>query len=169
MADVQALHVGAHAEVARQQDVQAGRDVAGAGDDGEQPDVGGVEPGVGERTGHGLLAERHRLGEEALHPRRGAEPGDVLLRRVDDAPAGADGRRLPHLAGDAGVGVVVAEEAVPQRLLVHGRGQGGARTGDRGGHAAPSHVLRPKAWNSPAVDRVGSMRTSRLLPASQAR
>ena len=70
---------------------------------------------------------------------------------------------------------MLAEEAVPQALLVHGRGQGvgGAGDGSGGGHGGScqerGQVFVPAAWNSPAVERVGSIRTSCFLPASQAR
>ena len=56
--DEDPLQVGSHAEVGRDADVEAGRGVAGAGGHGEQADVLGGEPGVGQRRGDRVLAER---------------------------------------------------------------------------------------------------------------
>jgi hypothetical protein len=89
--DVQALHPVGHPQVAGQQDVEPRRDVARAGHDGEQPDVPGVQAGVGQRAAHRALAQRQRLGQEALHPGGGAPPemsssaGFTTPRRVSMA------------------------------------------------------------------------------------
>ena len=56
--DEHPLQVGSHAEVGRDADVEAGRGVAGAGGHGEQADVLGGEPGVGQRRSDRVLAER---------------------------------------------------------------------------------------------------------------
>src|SRR3712207_7123252 len=40
----------------------------------------GVEPGLAERLGHRLAAERAGLGQVALHPAPGAPVADVLLQ-----------------------------------------------------------------------------------------
>ena len=168
MADVEPLGVIPHAEVAGQQDVQARRGVAGAAHDREQPDVGRVEAGVGERLADRLAAERQRLGDEALHAGAGAPRRDILRARVDHAAPGLDAGGPPHLGRDARAGVVLVEEVVPQMLLAHRGRQGRAvpRHGRDPGHLAS---LRPEAWNSPAVDRVVRIRTVSLLPANHSR
>ncbi len=93
------------------------------------------------------------------------------LGRVDDAAAGGDAGVLPDLAGQPGVGVVVAEEAVPQAPAgPSGGGQGAAGAGDAG---VRGHRVGLLACRAPGTGRRSSgwcsMRTAGLLPASHLR
>jgi hypothetical protein len=151
VADQQPLHVGRHAEVPREQDVEPGRHVAGAGHDGEQADVLGGDPGLLERLADRPVAERHGLVEVAAHARAGAPLDRVLLRaRVDHEVAGLDARHPPDLAGERVAGPVRVEEVVPQLLLADGGGDGVAGPDDPG-QAEAGTDLRPDGLRRPRL------------------
>ena len=137
--DEQPLGGRRHAQVAGEQDVQPRRHVAGTGADGEQPDLGRRDPGVGQRPAHRLLAQRHRLGQVPAHPPLSGPAAGVLQQRVDRGVP-------PHHAR-------VAENALGQRA-----GRAGIAAGEVAG---PDLLLSERA-------RVGKADTRDHTPARQA-
>ena len=85
VADEEPLRVRRQAQVAGEQDVQAGGHVAGAGADASRPtSLGGARRRRPSAADDRVLAQRQRLGQVALHPRRrSASADDVLDQRVD--------------------------------------------------------------------------------------
>jgi hypothetical protein len=111
--DDEPLHVRAHAEVGSDADVEAGRRVAGAGDDGEEADVGGIEARVVERGGDRLLAQRQRVVRVAAHPHPRRPGGRVLDGRVDGRVAAPHARPEEDPLGDPVAGEVLGEGVLP--------------------------------------------------------